>query len=81
MYVCVLSCFSHVQLFATLCTVAHQAPVSIGFLRQEYWSGLPCPLPEGLCNPEMEPVSLTSSTLAGGSFTARATIYTQPDKL
>ena len=38
--VCVLSCFSRVQLFVTLGTVACQAPLSIGILRQEYWSGL-----------------------------------------
>ena len=37
--------FSHVQLFATLWTIAHQAPLSMGFSRQEYWSGLPCPPP------------------------------------
>ena len=42
---CVLSCFSCVQLFATLWTVAHQTPLSLGFSRQEYWSGLPCPPP------------------------------------
>ena len=40
---CVLSCFSHVQLFTTPQTVAHQAPLSMGFSRQEYWSGLPFP--------------------------------------
>ena len=40
MCVCVLGRFSHVQLFATLWTVAHQAPLSMGFSRQEYWSGL-----------------------------------------
>ena len=40
----VLSCFSRVRLFATLWTVAHQAPLSMGFSRQEeYWSGLGCP--------------------------------------
>ena len=44
-YVCVLSCFSHVQLFATPWTVAHHAPLPMGFSRQEYWSGLPCPSP------------------------------------
>ena len=42
---CVLSLFSHVQLFATPWTVACQAPLSMGFSRQEYWSGLPCPPP------------------------------------
>ena len=41
---CMLSHFSHVQLFATLWTVAYHAPLSMGFLRQEYWSGLPYPL-------------------------------------
>ena len=41
----VLSCFSCVQLFVTLWTVAHQAPLSMGFPRQEYWSELPCPSP------------------------------------
>ena len=39
---------SHVQLFATLWTVAHQAPPSMGFSRQEYWSGLPFPPPGDL---------------------------------
>ena len=43
--VCVLSCSSHVQLFVTLWTVAHQAPLSMRFSRQEHWSGLPCPPP------------------------------------
>ena len=43
--VCVLNGFSRVQMFATLGTVAHQAPLSIGISRQEYWSGLPCPAP------------------------------------
>ena len=47
---CVLSRFSCVWLFATLWTVAHQAALSMGFFRQEYWSGLPCPSP-GLLDP------------------------------
>ena len=55
--VCVLS---HVQLFTTLWTVAHQAPLSMGFPRQEYWSGLPFPPPGFLPDPGMEPVSLVS---------------------
>ena len=42
---CVLSHFSHVQLLVTLWTEAHQVPLSMGFSRQEYWSGLPCPPP------------------------------------
>ena len=41
----VLSHFSHVQLFATLWTIAHQAPLSMGFSRLEYWSGMLCPPP------------------------------------
>ena len=50
-----LSC---VLLFATPWTVAHQAPLSMEFSRQEYWSGLPFPLPGGLPNPGIEPGSL-----------------------
>ena len=42
-HACVPSCFSRVPLFVTLCTVACQAPLSMGFSRQEYWSRLPCP--------------------------------------
>ena len=53
-----LSRFSHVRLFVTLWTVARQAFLSIGFSRQEYWSGLPCPPPD-LPNPGIKPVSLT----------------------
>ena len=52
--------------FATLWTVAHQAPVSIGCLRQEYWSGLPFPSPVDLPDPGTES---TSPALAGGLFT------------
>ena len=43
--------FSHVRLFATPWTVARQAPLSVRFSRQEYWSGLPCPAPGDLPNP------------------------------
>ena len=42
---------SHVRLFATPWTIAHQAPPSMGFPRQEYWSGLPFPSPEDLPDP------------------------------
>ena len=55
---------SHVQLFATPWTVAHQAPLSVGFSRQECWSGLPCLLPGDLPYPWMEPASLMSPVLA-----------------
>ena len=58
-YACVLSCFRGVRLFATPWTIAHQAPLSMGFSRQEYWSGLPCPPPGDLPNPGIKPVSLT----------------------
>ena len=64
-----LSHFSHIQLFATLWTVACWAPLSMGFSRQEYWSGLPSPPPGDLPNPRIEPTSLTSPALAGGFFT------------
>ena len=50
-----LSHFSHVLLFATLKTVACQAPLSMGFSRQEYWSGLSCPPPGDLPDPGIEP--------------------------
>ena len=50
---------SHVRLFVTLWTVAHQAPLSMGFSRQEYWSGLPFPSPGYLPDPGMEPRSPT----------------------
>ena len=48
---------SHVQLFATPRTVAYQAPPSMGFSRQEYWSGVPLPSLEDLPNPGIEPRS------------------------
>ena len=46
-----LSCFSHVRLSETLWTAAHQAPPSLGFSRQEHWSGLPFPSPMHACMP------------------------------
>ena len=55
-----LSCFSHVRLFATLWTIACQASLSIGFSRQEYWSGLPWPPPGDLPDPGIEPASPAS---------------------
>ena len=71
--VCVLSHFSRVQPFVTPWTVARQAPLSVGFSRQEYWSGLPCPPPPDLPNPGIGPASLVSPALAGGFFTIGAT--------
>ena len=68
-----LSCFSPVQLFVTLWTVAHQSPLSMGFSRQEYWSGLLCPPPGDLPHPEIELASLMSPALSGGFFTTSTT--------
>ena len=55
-----LNHFSGVWLFATLWTVARQAPLSTGFSKQGYWSGLPGPPPGNLPDPVIEPISLTS---------------------
>ena len=69
----VLSRFSHLWLFATLWTAAHQAPLSMGLSGPEYWSGVLFPSPGDLPNPGIEPMSLTSPALAGKFFTTRAT--------
>ena len=69
----VQSHFSCVQLFATLWTVARKSPLSMGFSRQEYWSGLWCPPPGDLPDPGIEPVSLRSPTLGGRVFIISAT--------
>ena len=50
-------------------TAARQAPLSMGFFRQDYWSGLPCPTPGDLSNPGIEPASPLYPPLAGGLFT------------
>ena len=73
MCVYVLSRSSHIQLFLTLWTVAHQALLSMRFSRQEYWSGLSCPPSGDIPNPGMEPVSLTSPALADGFLTTSTT--------
>ena len=70
--VCVCCHFSRVRFFATLWTVARQAPMSTGFSRQAYWSGLPCPPPGEYPYPGIKPLSLTSPALAGGLFTSSA---------
>ena len=72
MCACMLGHFSHVKLFAIPWTVARQAPLSRGFSRQEYWSGLPCPLPGDLPNPGIEPASLMPPVLAGRFFTTES---------
>ena len=59
---------SYVQLFAALWTVTHQAPLSMEFSRQEYWSGLPCPRRGDLPDPGIEPVSPGSPALQADSL-------------
>ena len=66
---CMLSHFSCVRLCNSMdMTVVRQAPLSMGFSRQEYWSGLPCPPPGDLPDPGIETVSCISC-IAGGFFT------------
>ena len=71
--VCVLSLFSHVRLFGIPWTEARQAPLSMEFSRQEYWSGLPCPPAGDLPDPGIKPRSPTSPALAGRFLTTSAT--------
>ena len=68
-----LNCFSHVQLFVILWTVAHQAPLFMEFSRQEYWSELPCPPPRNLPDPGIKPMFLKSPALAVRFFTSNTT--------
>ena len=68
-----ISYFSCVQLFGTLWTVACEAPLSMGFSRQEYWSGVPFPSLGDFLDPGIEPTSLISPALGGGFFTTSAT--------
>ena len=68
----VLSHFSRVQLFVTPWTVAPQVVLSMGFSRQEYGSGLPCPSPRDIPDSGMRPLSLTSPALAGWLFITSA---------
>ena len=65
---CVLSCFSCVQLSVTLWTIDCQGPLSRGFPRHEYWSGLPCPPPGDLHVSGIKLMSLISPALAGRGF-------------
>ena len=58
-----LSHFSHIRLLATLWTIACQVPLSVGFSRQDYWSGLPCPTPGDLPNLGIEPRSTAALAL------------------
>ena len=65
--------FRRVRLSATLWTVAHQAPLCMGFSRQEYWRRFPRPSPGDLPGPRVEPASLASPARPGRFFTASAT--------
>ena len=66
--VCMLNRFSCVQFFATLWTMARLAPLSIGFNRHKYWSELPCPPPENLPHPGIEPASPAAPALQADSL-------------
>ena len=68
-HACVLSHYSCVRLFGTLWTGVHQAPLSMGFSMQEYWSGLPCPPPGALPYSGINPASFTSPALTSVFFT------------
>ena len=65
MHACMLRRFSHVWLCETLWTIPHQAPLLLGFSRQEHWSGLPCPPSGYLTNPGINPRSPMSPAWAG----------------
>ena len=80
-HVRVLSCISSVGFFANLWTVAHQAPLSMGFSMQEYWSRLLCPAPGDLPEPGVELTSLAPPTLAGGFLNISATWEAHPPSI
>ena len=87
MLVCVRACScvhtlicSVISDSVTSWTTAHQAPLSKEFFRQEYWNGLPFPMPGDLPDPGMEPVSLTSPVLVGGFFTTKVGDRIQPQQ-
>ena len=68
LHACMLSCFSCIWLFVTPWTVAHQALLCMGFSKQKYWSGLPCPPLGDLPDPGIEPASPTTPALQADSF-------------
>ena len=70
---CGAKSLSRVRLCVTLWTVAREASLALGFSRQEYWSGLPCPPPGDLPDPGIKPISPMPPALAGGFFTTSAT--------
>ena len=71
-HLCLLNCFTHVLLLVSLWTVALQAPLSLGFSRQECWSGWPCSPAGNLPDPGIKPTSLMPRALAGRFFTTSA---------
>ena len=66
----VMRVYDQLRLFVTPWSVAHQAPLSMGFPRQEYWRRLPFPILGDLSDPGIEPTFLASAALAGGFFTS-----------
>ena len=80
-YYCWLWVLSHVRLFASPWTVAHQLPLSMEFSMQEYWSGLPFPIAGDLPDPGIKPVSLASPALAGRFLTKCTTWEAQDYRL
>ena len=73
MHGCMLSGFSRIRLFMTQWTVAHQAPLSMEFSRQQYWSGWLLPPSGDLPDPGIKPMAPMSLALACGFFTTSAT--------
>ena len=71
--VCVLSHFSPVRLFVTLWTVTHQAPLSMGFSKQEHWRGVAMPSSRGSFQPRDQTCISMSPAMAGGFFTTSST--------
>ena len=76
--VCVRCRFSRVRLYATLWTVAWQAPLSMGFSRQEYWSGLPCPPQGDLPDPGIEPEPMCLTSAMADRFLTTSTMWEAP---
>ena len=78
MRACVLSHFSYIWFCVTLWTVVPQVPLSMGFSRQEYWSGLPCPSPGDLPNPEIKLWALYTSTIWKAHLSPYEILYGRP---
>ena len=78
---CVLSCFGCVCFFATVWTVAHQAPLSMGFSRQEYWSELPFPSPGDLPDLRIEPMSPVSQANSSPTQSPGKPVLTRPTRI